>query len=117
MPNENYKTNMTDLTTKKCVPCEGGVKPFTSEETATYLKELSSGWEVIDHKKLRKVFHFVTFRAGMDFVNKVAALAEEEQHHPDVIIHYGSVEIELQTHSINGLSENDFIIAAKIDAV
>ena len=116
MSNQYYKTYMTDLTTRKCVPCEGGVKPFTQEEINMYLKELPTGWEVLNDVKIKKNFKFVNFRAGMDFVNKVAEVANAENHHPDICIHYANVEIEIFTHAINGLSENDFILAAKIEA-
>ena len=107
---------MSDLLSKKCVPCEGGVPPMGEEEIAGLLPQVQ-GWEVIEKKKIQKVFKFKDFRAAMEFVNKVAGLAEEEGHHPDIHIHYNKVRLELWTHAIGGLSENDFIAAAKINAI
>lgn len=106
---------MTELARKKCVPCEGNVKPLTPEQANKLLKELND-WSLIDEAHLlAKSFHFKNFEQTMEFVNKVAAIAEEEEHHPDLTISYGDVGIELTTHAIAGLSENDFIMAAKID--
>lgn len=113
----HIKTDMTNLKNKKCVPCEGGVPPLTEKEITIYLKELSAGWEVIDSKKIRKDFRFVNYKATMSFVNNVAAIADEENHHPDMCVHYSNVEMEIHTHAIDGLSENDFILAAKIDDI
>ena len=105
-----------DLANKKCVPCEGGTPPLTSSETTEYKKMIDSFWEVIeDGKKIKRKFKFKDFGQAMVFVNKVADVAEQEQHHPDIKIHYNLVEITLWTHAVMGLSENDFILAAKID--
>ena len=101
------------LTEKKCVPCEGGIPPFSKEETDEYLKKVDN-WTYEDNK-IHKTFSFVNFSHTMNFVNKVAELAEGEGHHPDMYVSYGSCKIILWTHAINGLSENDFILAAKID--
>jgi 4a-hydroxytetrahydrobiopterin dehydratase len=103
----------TKLTEKKCVPCEGGVPPFNASETKEYLKKVDN-WK-LEGNKIHKSYHFVNFVKTMDFVNKVAELAESEGHHPDMHISYGSCKVILWTHAINGLSENDFILAAKID--
>lgn len=103
-----------DLLTKKCVPCEGGVPPFSNEEIEKYLIEIK-GWRVVEEKKIEKSFAFKNFREAINFVNRVAALAEEENHHPDIWLSYNKVRLELRTHAIGGLSENDFILAAKID--
>lgn len=103
------------LADKKCVPCEGNVPPLGENEIAEFGKEISGDWKVDDNKKITRKFSFVNFKHTMDFVNKVAAIAEEEGHHPDMHVSYGEVVIELWTHAINGLSENDFILAAKID--
>lgn len=104
-----------DLTKKKCKPCEGGVPPLTANEVAEYKKQITADWKVTDDNKVSKEFSFVNYRHTMDFVNKVADLAEEEGHHPVMHVFYGRLVIELWTHAINGLSENDFIMAAKID--
>lgn len=104
-----------DLTQKKCVPCEGGTKPFTAEQIEEYKKQVSSEWEVEETHKLYRKFKFKDFKEAMAFVNKVAEIAEEEQHHPDIALFYNIVKLTLWTHAISGLSENDFIMAAKID--
>ena len=104
-----------DLSKKKCKPCEGGITPLNQQEVAVYKKHIKDDWEVTDNNKILKEFLFVNYKHVMDFVNKVAALAEEEGHHPVMHIYYGKVIVELWTHAINGLSENDFILASKID--
>ena len=104
-----------DLTSKKCIPCEGGIPPLTQEEIEVLRESIRDDWTVTENKQLRKEFFFVNYQHTMDFVKKVAALAEEEGHHPVMHVYYARVEIELWTHAINGLSENDFIMAAKID--
>lgn len=103
-----------NLTQKKCVPCEGGTLPFVNEKIEEYLKEVQ-GWEVQDNKIIAKTFGFKSFREAINFVNQVASFAEQEQHHPDIHIRYRKVTLELTTHAIKGLSENDFIMASKID--
>lgn len=104
-----------ELKEMKCKPCEGGVAPLTKQEVDKYRGQVSEGWKTNDYKKIRNEFSFNNFKQGMEFVNRLAEIAEEEQHHPDVCIHYSKVEVELWTHAIGGLSENDFIMAAKID--
>lgn len=107
-----------DLVHKKCIPCEGGVPPFTPEEIEKYKKEISDKWEEFENgKKIKRKFKFKDFKEAMGFVNQVADVAEEEQHHPDIKIFYSLVEITLWTHAVMGLSENDFIMAAKIDKI
>ena len=111
-----------DLTHKHCVPCEGGMPPLTPDEEDSLFKEVPS-WILLRDAgqtmihKLRKQFKFKTFKQAIAFVNKVAEIAEEEQHHPDISIFYNKVQIDLYTHAVGGLSENDFILAAKIDAI
>src|SRR5262245_29537656 len=100
-----------DLRQGHCVPCEGGVPPLTPEQAAEYLLKLKDGWD-LHEGKLRRWFNFHDFKETMAFVNKVAAIAEEEGHHPDLHVYYNKVLIELVTHAIHGLSENDFILAA-----
>jgi 4a-hydroxytetrahydrobiopterin dehydratase len=108
---------MEDLLTKKCKPCEGGTPPLRINEIKEYMRQLSDGWKLEGDRKITRQYSFVNFRHTMDFVNKVASLAEDEGHHPVMHVHYGRVDIELWTHAINGLSENDFILAAKIDSI
>jgi 4a-hydroxytetrahydrobiopterin dehydratase len=104
------------LTDMKCVPCEGGVPPFDQKKVAQYFKRLPKGWQVKEGKALSKEFKFKSFPQTMAFVNKVALIAQEEGHHPDMEVHYSRVRVEFSTHAIGGLSENDFIMAAKIEA-
>lgn len=104
------------LTRKKCAPCEGGVEKYTLQQATEQLQNLD-GWRLTDDgKRIRKDWVVKNFMAGMDFFHRVAELAEEEGHHPDLHLEgYRNVWIELWTHAIGGLSENDFILAAKID--
>jgi 4a-hydroxytetrahydrobiopterin dehydratase len=104
-----------ELTKRKCKPCEGGVPKLTTPEIEEFQKELKEPWEVVDEMKIVKDFKFKGYPEVMGFVNKVADLAEEEGHHPVMHVFFSVVKIELWTHAILGLSENDFILAAKID--
>ncbi|MFZ2555466.1 MAG: 4a-hydroxytetrahydrobiopterin dehydratase [Minisyncoccia bacterium] len=106
-----------DLAQKKCVPCEGGAIPLTRTEAEALIQKLS-GWMLWpDGKRISKSIKFKDFKSAFAFATKVATRAEEESHHPDLLISWGRVEVELSTHSIGGLSENDFILAAKIDGI
>ncbi len=106
-----------DFTTKKCVPCEGGVPKMSPAEVEQALRSLD-GWDARDGStQLHKHYRFKDFRQSMRFVNALAALAEGEGHHPDFTVHYSTVDVTLWTHAIGGLSENDFIVAAKLDAL
>jgi 4a-hydroxytetrahydrobiopterin dehydratase len=107
-----------DLKKKKCQPCEGGVPPVSREEAERLLVDLP-GWQISeDGIRIRREWVVKNFMAGMDFFNRVAELAEDEGHHPDVhLVGYRNVAVELWTHAIGGLSENDFITAAKIDLI
>lgn len=107
-----------ELTAKKCKPCEGGVDPCTLPEAESQLKVLPGWYLTRDAQRIRRDWTVKNFMAGMDFFNRVAEIAEEDGHHPDLhIAGYRDVSIELWTHAIGGLSENDFILAAKIDGV
>ena len=108
---------MKDLAEKKCVPCEGGVPPLNPEQINEYKKEVHNDWLVVDNKKVKRNFAFVNFIQTMEVANKIADIAEEQGHQPDMYISYGKLEVEIWTHAINGLSENDFILAAKIDKI
>ena len=117
---------MGTLSQKHCIPCEGGAPPLEGEKLNEYLIQ-APGWQVSDdnnspsyktsakQRKIRREFKFKDFKEAMIFVGKVADIAESEGHHPDIYISYNKVRIELWTHSIDGLSENDFILASKID--
>ena len=104
----------TELARKKCVPCEGGVKPLAEEEARTLLPQLQADWN-LEQGKLIRTFRFKDFQQSISFVNAVANIAEKEGHHPNIYVMYNRVKLELYTHAIKGLHENDFILAAKID--
>ncbi len=106
-----------NLTDKKCVPCEGGTPPLTDAQIKDFVAELKNPWNVSENKKIQREFKFKDFISAMAFVNQVAAIAEREGHHPDIHVYYNRVVIDLWTHAVHGLSENDFIVAAKIDAL
>ena len=105
---------MTDLAARTCVPCKGGVPPLKGKELFELQNQLE-GWTVVDEHHLKKAYTFPDFAQALAFVNKVGALAEEQGHHPDVYLAWGKVEITLWTHKIDGLTESDFILAAKVD--
>lgn len=104
-----------DLLNKKCVPCEGGIPPLNHDQIQEFLSQLEQKWEVENDQKISRVFAFRNFKFTMAFVMKLALLAEEEGHHPDLHVSWGKVKVELWTHAIEGLSENDFILAKKIE--
>jgi 4a-hydroxytetrahydrobiopterin dehydratase len=106
-----------ELKEKRCKPCEGGVPPLKPEEIRKYKSRLKNDWQIIENKKIHFSYKFRNFKEALDFANKVGQIAEEEQHHPDLHIYYGKLGIDLSTHAIKGLSENDFIIASKIEAL
>ena len=111
---------MNDLLNKKCAPCEGGVLPFDISEIHKYQKKVD-GWDVSKSEKeiffLKKKFKFKNFLESQKFVNNISKISEEEGHHPDINFGWGYAEIRITTHAIEGLSENDFILAAKIDQI
>ncbi|MGI8917521.1 MAG: 4a-hydroxytetrahydrobiopterin dehydratase [Pyrinomonadaceae bacterium] len=105
---------MSELASRACVPCRGGVPPLKGEEITNLLGELN-GWSVVSEHHLSKVFKQRDFKEALAFVNRVGELAEEQGHHPDICFGWGRVEITIWTHKIDGLTESDFILAAKID--
>lgn len=107
---------MSDLTAKKCVPCEGGIDPLTREQAQAMMKQLHGDWRLADDgKSIHREWKFRNFFHTMSFVNAVAHIANAEDHHPDLEVGYGVCRMKLTTHAIDGLSENDFICAAKVD--
>jgi 4a-hydroxytetrahydrobiopterin dehydratase len=104
------------LADQKCVPCRGGVPPLTASERAPLLAQLR-GWEVVDGHHLTKTYAFPDFVQALSFVNRVGALAEDNGHHPDVYLAWGKVRLDIWTHKIDGLTESDFVLAAKCDRV
>ena len=105
---------MSELASKTCVPCRGGVPPLKGEELTKLAKQLS-GWNVIDEHHIEKTFTFSDFRKALEFTNRVGELAEQQGHHPDIFLAWGKVGIKTWTHKIDGLTESDFILAAKCD--
>jgi 4a-hydroxytetrahydrobiopterin dehydratase len=108
---------MNGLAEKECVPCKGEVSPLKGGELAKMLKELDNGWEVRQEHHLEKEYKFKDFRQALDFTNRVGALAEDQGHHPDIYLAWGKVKLTVWTHKIDGLTESDFIFAAKADQV
>ena len=108
---------MSTLTEKHCLPCEGGVNPLTADEIATYMLELKQ-WQVsANHKVIHKTFRFSNYYETMAFVNAIAWLSHLENHHPDLQVSYNHCDVSYTTHAIDGLSTNDFVCAAKVDAL
>ncbi len=102
------------LTEKKCIPCSGGTPQLTASERESLKKQIS-GWEIEDEKKLVKSFSFKDFNEPMKLANKIWDVAENEGHHPDLFVAWGQLKVEIWTHAVGGLTESDFILAAKID--
>ncbi|MCF6156408.1 MAG: 4a-hydroxytetrahydrobiopterin dehydratase [Candidatus Brocadia sp.] len=107
---------MSELASKKCVPCKGGVPPLKGEALQALQKQVE-GWDMVEEHHLFKTFKFPDFRKALDFVNRVGEIAEQEGHHPVITLTWGKVDIKIYTHKINGLTESDFILAAKIDTI
>ncbi len=108
---------MSELAKKECVPCKGKVPPIQGKELSDLLAKLRSGWKVIKGHHLEKEFRFKNFREALDYTNRVGELAEEVGHHPDIHLSWGKVKLTIWTHKIDGLTESDFIFAAKADTV
>ena len=106
----------SELANKTCVPCRGGVPPLQGPELVALQKRVD-GWDVVQEHHITKAFTFPDFQKALDFVNKVGALAEQQGHHPDIYLTWGKAEIKIWTHKIDGLTESDFILAAKIDQI
>jgi len=105
---------MTSLATKTCVPCRGGVPPLKGNELESLHQQVPQ-WKVVNQHHITRTFTFPDFKQALDFVNRVGAVAEAQGHHPDILLAWGKAEITLWTHKIDGLTESDFIMAAKID--
>ena len=106
---------MSALAEKDCIPCKGGVPPLKGNELEKVARELDSGWRVINEHHLEKEYKFKNFREALDFTNKVGELAESQGHHPDIYLAWGQVKLTIWTHKIDGLTESDFVMAAKAD--
>ena len=104
-----------DLAQKQCIPCRGGVPPLKGEELEPLSGQLDAGWQLIDEHHLKRKFKFKNFRQALDFTNRVGELAEEQGHHPEICLGWGKADLTVFTHKIDGLTESDFIFAAKVD--
>jgi 4a-hydroxytetrahydrobiopterin dehydratase len=105
------------LAARRCVPCRGDTPPLRGEELGRLLAELDGGWRAVDEHHLEKEYRFADFRSALGFANAIGELAERESHHPDIHLAWGRVRLEIWTHKIRGLSESDFVLAAKADQV
>ena len=108
---------MNELAEKECVPCKGGVPPLKGHELENLSRKLGGGWNVVNGHHLEKECKFKNFREALDFTNKVGELAERIQHHPDIYLAWGQVKLTLWTHKIDGLTESDFVFAAKVNSL
>ena len=106
---------MSALATKECIPCKGGVSPLKGEALAAMQDQLGPNWKVINEHHLEREFTFKNFREALTFTNQVGELAEAQNHHPDIYLAWGKVRITLWTHKIDGLTESDFVFAAKVE--
>jgi 4a-hydroxytetrahydrobiopterin dehydratase len=106
---------MGELSSKHCVPCRGGVPPLQGDLLRVLERKLGGGWSVVDDHHLEKAYAFDDFKQALDFTNRVGEIAEREGHHPDIHLAWGSVRLTIWTHKIDGLTESDFILAAKAD--
>lgn len=104
-----------DLAAKTCVPCKGGVPPLKGDALFKLHDELDSGWQLIDEHHLEKEYKFKGYQPAVDFTNVVAGIAEQENHHPDILLGWGKVKVSIWTHKIDGLTESDFVFAAKVE--
>lgn len=107
--------NACDLASGKCVPCRGGVPPLQGEALASLMTALGNGWKLVENHHLEKEYKFRNFLEALAFTNRVGNLAEAEGHHPDIHLAWGKVRLQVWTHKINGLTESDFVFAAKTD--
>jgi len=108
-------TSANELAAKRCVPCKGGIPPLRGEPLQALLAQLGNGWQVMNQHHLEKLYRFKDFREALAFTNRIGALAEEQAHHPDLHLAWGKVSLTIWTHKIDGLTESDFIFAAKAD--
>ena len=107
---------MTELAQKTCVPCKGGVPPLVGTDLQ-HLADQVPDWKVVEEHHIERTFDFSNFREALEFTNRVGELAEEQGHHPDIYLAWGKAGIKIWTHKIDGLTESDFVMAAKIDAL
>lgn len=107
--------NKDSLSAKKCVPCSAGTPRLRGKEVTQLLDQLTEGWKLVEERHIEKEYLFPNFKSALQFVNDIGAIAEKQGHHPDIFLAWGKVKVLLWTHKIHGLSENDFVLAAKCD--
>lgn len=107
---------MNELATKECVPCKGGVPPLKGQDLRKLLEQLGNGWRVVQEHHLEKEFTFKDFREALAFTNQIGEIAEAQNHHPDIYLAWGKVKVTIWTHKIDGLTESDFVLAAKLES-
>ncbi len=105
------------LAQQQCIPCRGGVPPLEGEALDALAEQLGAGWRVVDGHHLEKEYRFPNFVTALDFVNRVGEMAEEQNHHPDLVLAWGRVVVHIWTHKIDGLTESDFVFAAKAETL
>jgi 4a-hydroxytetrahydrobiopterin dehydratase len=105
----------SELARRQCVPCKGGVPPLKGQELVALLGQLGNGWQCVNEHHLEKEFNFRTFAQALEFTNKVGAIADEQNHHPDILTSWGKTKVTIWTHKIDGLTESDFVFAAKVE--
>lgn len=115
MAMKETETGRKSLAERRCAPCREGTPPVKGEDLKRLRDQLGEGWNVVGEHHMEKEFNFKDWPQAQDFTNRVGDLAQQEDHHPDILLQWGKVKVTLWTHKINGLSENDFILAAKID--
>ena len=109
--------NSCDLNKKSCVPCRGGVPPLTEPQLTSLHTQLKEGWKIVDEHHLEKTYLFPDFKSALQFTVAIGAVAEKEGHHPDIHLSWGKAKVQIWTHKIDGLTESDFILAAKCDTL
>jgi 4a-hydroxytetrahydrobiopterin dehydratase len=108
---------MSELSEKQCVPCQGGVLPLKGADLVRLAEQLGPEWQVMNQHHLKREYKFANFREALDFTNRVGAVAEQNNHHPDIYLAWGKVKVNIWTHKIDGLTESDFVFAAKVSAL
>ena len=108
---------MSDLKSKSCHACQEATSSLAADKAAELKKQLDGAWEIVNHHHLLRAFKFKNFRQALAFTNQVGELAEAEGHHPDILLKWGEVQVTIYTHKVNGLTESDFVLAAKIDGL
>jgi 4a-hydroxytetrahydrobiopterin dehydratase len=105
----------SELAQKECLPCKGGVPPLKGQQLSEFQARLGGDWKIVNEHHLEKQYDFDDWSQAVDFTNRVARIAEEQNHHPDILLTYGKVKVQIWTHKIDGLTESDFVFAAKVD--